>query len=158
MSTKFQASVQHRGDVSYVKLGGVIDEDNELADLVEKIPSGTAVIDLGEIERINSCGVREWVNFIRTLSQSRQVRLLRCSMPIVEQLNMVFNFRGTAAIESFFAPFCCSNCGASTAVLLTPADAPQASAAPRRCDQCGGSSVFDDLPERYFAFLLEFSA
>jgi hypothetical protein len=28
MSQKFQASVQHRGDVSYVKLGGVIDEDN----------------------------------------------------------------------------------------------------------------------------------
>jgi hypothetical protein len=49
MSQKFQASVQHRGDVSYVKLGGVIDEDNELGDLVDKIPSGTAVIDLGEI-------------------------------------------------------------------------------------------------------------
>ena len=44
MSQKFQASVQHRGDVSYVKLGGVIDEDNELADLVDKIPTGTAVI------------------------------------------------------------------------------------------------------------------
>ena len=52
MSHKFQASVQHRGDVSYVKLGGVIDEDNELGDLTDKIPSGTAVIDLGEIERI----------------------------------------------------------------------------------------------------------
>jgi len=45
MSQKFQATVQHRGDVSYVKLGGVIDEDNELGDLVDKIPTGTAVID-----------------------------------------------------------------------------------------------------------------
>ena len=57
MSQKFQSSIQHRGDMSYVKLGGVIDEDNELSDLVDKIPVGTAVIDLGEIERINSCGV-----------------------------------------------------------------------------------------------------
>ena len=71
MSQKFQASVQHRGDVSYVKLGGVIDEDNELGDLVDKIPTGTAVIDLGEIERINSCGVRDWVNW---LSQAREQR------------------------------------------------------------------------------------
>ena len=29
MSQKFQASVQHRGDVSYVKLGGVIDALHE---------------------------------------------------------------------------------------------------------------------------------
>src|SRR5207244_683541 len=67
MSQKFQHAVQHRGDVSYVKLGGVIDEDNELGELVEKIPNGTAVIDLGEIERINSCGVRDWVNWLTKL-------------------------------------------------------------------------------------------
>src|SRR4026208_1047301 len=67
MSNKFQSSIQHRGDMSFVKLGGVIDEDNELGDLVDKIPSGTAVIDLGEIERINSCGVRDWVNWLSKL-------------------------------------------------------------------------------------------
>ena len=50
MSQKFQATVQHRGDVSYVKLGGVIDEDNELGDLVDKIPSGTAVINVDRVE------------------------------------------------------------------------------------------------------------
>ena len=47
MSQKFQASVQHRGEMSFVKLGGVIDEDNGLNELVEQIPNGTAVIDLG---------------------------------------------------------------------------------------------------------------
>ena len=51
MSQKFQASVHHRDEVSYVKLAGVIDEDNELTSLTDKIPAGTAVIDLGEIER-----------------------------------------------------------------------------------------------------------
>jgi len=152
----FRVSAGPGGEVLTVE--GDLDETTDFAKAPIARATAPVAIDLGGVRRINSCGVREWVNFIRTLSQSRQVRLLRCSMPIVEQLNMVFNFRGTAAIESFFAPFCCSNCGASTAVLLTPADAPQASAAPRRCDQCGGSSVFDDLPERYFAFLLEFSA
>ena len=35
MSQKFQAAVHHRDDVSYVKLSGVIDEDNELTDLTD---------------------------------------------------------------------------------------------------------------------------
>ena len=67
MSQKFQAAVNQREDVSYVKLAGVIDEDNQLGELVDQIPSGTAVIDLGEIERINSCGVRDWVNWLSRL-------------------------------------------------------------------------------------------
>src|SRR5688572_17384608 len=61
MNQKFQAAVHQRDDVVYVKLSGVIDEDNELQELTEKIPAGTTVIDLSEIERINSCGVRDWV-------------------------------------------------------------------------------------------------
>src|SRR6187399_2954712 len=102
MSQKFQASVQHRGDVSYVKLGGVIDEDNELSDLVDKIPSGTAVIDLGEIERINSCGVRDWVNWLSKLETNgtRSV-LVECSPAIVAQINLVNNFTGSGVVKSF---------------------------------------------------------
>ena len=71
MNPKFQASVHNREDVTYVKLSGVIDEDNELASLSDKIGSGTAVIDVSEIERINSCGVRDWVNW---LGQGREER------------------------------------------------------------------------------------
>src|SRR4051812_11523605 len=54
MNPKFQASVHSREDVTYVKLSGVIDEDNELGTLGEKLGGGTAVIDVSEIERINS--------------------------------------------------------------------------------------------------------
>src|SRR5690349_11499419 len=115
MSQKFQASVQHRGDVSYVKLGGVIDEDNELTDLVDKIPAGTAVIDLGEIERINSCGVRDWVNWLSKLETNgtRSV-LVECSPAIVAQINLVNNFTGnrkstrlnSSHVEISYAVFC----------------------------------------------------
>jgi anti-anti-sigma regulatory factor len=99
MSHKFQSSIQHRSDVSYVKLGGVIDEDNELAELVDKIPTGTAVIDLGEIERINSCGVRDWVNWLSKLENNgtRSV-LVECSPAIVAQINLVNNFTGSGVV------------------------------------------------------------
>ena len=87
MSQKFQASVHHRDDVSYVKLAGVIDEDNELTSLTDKIPAGTAVIDLGEIERINSCGVRDWVNWLTKLEgQATKAVLVECSPALISRV------------------------------------------------------------------------
>src|ERR1700757_3131267 len=91
MNPKFQASVQQRDDVTYVKLSGVIDEDNELGTLADKLGTGTAVIDVSEIERINSCGVRDWVNW---LEKVRRVET-----------------RDMAGVQPFKAPSCrCDEC------------------------------------------------
>src|ERR1051325_9303317 len=156
MSQKFQASIQHRGDVSYVKLGGVIDEDNELNDLVDKIPSGTVVIDLGEIERINSCGVRDWVNWLtRIEKQGAKVVLVECSPAIVAQINLVNNFTGNGVVKSFYAPYFCPNCDREKVLLVEATDmGPPPHEPPTcRCDECDLVMDFDDMPDSYFAFL-----
>ena len=156
MSQKFQASVQHRGDVSYVKLGGVIDEDNELSDLVDKIPTGTAVIDLGEIERINSCGVRDWVNWLSKLENNgtRSV-LVECSPAIVAQINLVNNFTGNGVVKSFYVPYFCPECDEEKVLLVEATDmGPPPHEPPTcRCDECDLVMDFDDMPDSYFAFL-----
>ena len=118
MSQKFQASVHHRDDVSYVKLAGVIDEDNELTSLTDKIPAGTAVIDLGEIERINSCGVRDWVNWLTKLEgQATKAVLVECSPAIVAQINLVNNFTGSGVVKSFYVPYFCPDCDEEKVLL-----------------------------------------
>ncbi len=156
MSTKFQSSVQHRGDVSYVKLGGVIDEDNELGELVDKIPNGTAVIDLGEIERINSCGVRDWVNWLSKLETNgtRSV-LIECSPAIVAQINLVNNFTGNGVVKSFYVPYFCPECDEEKVLLVEASDmGPPPHEPPTcRCDECDLVMDFDDMPDSYFAFL-----
>ena len=156
MSQKFQASVQHRGDMSYVKLGGVIDEDNELGELVEKIPNGTAVIDLGEIERINSCGVRDWVNWLSKLDTNgtRSV-LVECSPAIVAQINLVNNFTGNGVVKSFYVPYFCPECDEEKVLLVEATDmGPPPHEPPTcRCDECDLVMDFDDMPDSYFAFL-----
>jgi len=156
MSQKFQASVQHRGDMSYVKLGGVIDEDNELSDLVDKIPNGTAVIDLGEIERINSCGVRDWVNWLSKLENNgtRSV-LVECSPAIVAQINLVNNFTGGGVVKSFYVPYFCPECDEEKVLLVEASDmGPPPHEPPTcRCDECDLVMDFDDMPDSYFAFL-----
>src|SRR5438477_8368965 len=157
MNPKFQASVANREDVTYVKLSGVIDEDNELASLSDKIGSGTAVIDVSEIERINSCGVRDWVNWLGKVEKNgAKVVLVECSPAIVAQINLVNNFTGQGVVKSFYAPYFCPNCDLEKVLLVetrdmhgqTPFKAPSC-----RCDECDGPMDFDDMEESYFAFL-----
>jgi anti-anti-sigma regulatory factor len=156
MNQKFQAAVHQREDVTYVKLAGVIDEDNELTDLTEKIPTGTVVIDLAEIERINSCGVRDWVNWLGRVEKvgARPV-LVECSPAIVAQINLVNNFTGAGVVKSFYAPYFCPNCDREKVLLVEAAELgpPPHSAPTCRCDECDGVMDFDDMEDSYFAFL-----
>lgn len=157
MNQKFQAAITQKDDVCYVKLSGVIDEDNSLGSLVEQIPAGTAVINVGEIERINSCGVRDWVNWLGKIEKNNaNVVLVECSPAIVAQINLVHNFTGGGAVKSFFAPYFCPACDLEKVLLIesTEMAGQSAPAAPTcRCDECDGVMDFDDMEESYFAFV-----
>src|SRR5688572_17874787 len=157
MNSKFQANVSQREDVTWVKLAGVIDEDNDLGSLAEKIGQGTAVIDVSEIERINSCGVRDWVNWLgRTEKNGASVVLVECSPAIVAQINLVNNFTGQGVVKSFYAPYFCPNCDIEKALLVETADVSGVrpfQAPSCRCDECDGPMDFDDMEDSYFAFL-----
>lgn len=154
-------------DVVFVKLSGVIDEDNTLARTTKKLTGRTLVLDLAEVKRINSCGVRDWVNWLSDLhAKGKTVILTRCSPCIVTQLNLVNNFVGRAMVRSFFAPYYCAHCDLEVLCLLQVEDfAGQAQPraprpgdprtpnveCPRRTPQC--DLEFDDIEEAYFAFL-----
>src|SRR5262245_39620858 len=157
MNPKFQAAVHSRDEVTYVKLSGVIDEDNELGTLAEKLGVGTAVIDVSEIERINSCGVRDWVNWLGKAEKGgAKVVMVECSPAIVAQINLVNNFTGNGVVKSFYAPYFCPNCDIEKVLLVETRDmhgqAPFKSPS-CRCDECDGPMDFDDMEESYFAFM-----
>jgi hypothetical protein len=146
-----------------VHLRGEIDENADLSELKGALVDD-AELDLEGISRINSCGVREWVNFVRDLSV-QSLRFERCSPTVVLQLNTIYNFRGRARVTSFFAPYACELCHSDEVRLLRVEDHFPDRAArlhPRlptfRCAGCGGPLLFDELPERYLAFLAEESS
>ncbi len=156
MNQKFQAAVHHKDEVTYVKLGGVIDEDNELVELTDRISPGTTVIDLADIERINSCGVRDWVNWLTRIERNgAKVVLVECSPAIVSQINLVNNFTGNGVVKSFYAPYFCPNCEREKVLLVEAGELPaHPNRAPIcRCDECDGVMDFDDMEDSYFAFL-----
>jgi hypothetical protein len=113
------------------------------------------VADLGDIRRINSLGVRSWIEFVQALGD-RELVFRRCPPVMVEQINTVAGFRGRARIESVLAPYACERCQEGHQVLLEVGKdlaPPQDDAPARACPRCATPMSLDDLPERYFQFL-----
>ena len=140
-----------------VEFAGEINENAELAPLKMQL-RGDVVFRLDGITRINSCGVREWVRFVRDLPQVDKLRFSHCSPAIVNQLNTIYNFRGGARVRSLMAPYVCERCGIEEYKLI---ELDERISDPARlvpsfnCPRCQSPMEFDDLPERYLSFLKE---
>jgi anti-anti-sigma regulatory factor len=154
---KLHAKLRSGEAYSFLRLRGVIDEDNNLSGLVDRLGGDVLVVDASEVDRINSCGVRDWVNWLIAVEEMRfKVILIRCAPPIVTQINLVTNFVGDAVVHSFFAPYYCPECDREVLKLIeteslygqTPVTPPSF-----RCGDCGGVLEFDDIEEAYFAFI-----
>jgi len=153
----FSWSKDAEGEAITYLLSGRVDESSDFEPLLRELKD-EVIFDLAGIERINSSGVLRWGRFIREVSQRVQdLRFVRCSPVIVSQLNMIKDFSGKAAIESFYAPYVCEECGAeSTALLDVTKDREQLETRrvpSRRCDECGHDMVLNSLEDSYLGFL-----
>ena len=156
MESKFIPTLQVGNGFTYLKLKGILDEDNLLANLLSQIQGRLLLIDMAEIDRINSCGVRDWVNWLNQIQAlGVAVILLRCSPSVVSQANMVTNFAADAFIHSFFAPYVHPDTGDEQNVLLFTEDIRQnlPIRAPKIFNENGEELEFDEFEESYFAFV-----
>jgi anti-anti-sigma regulatory factor len=131
-------------------LSGEITEDAPLEALANQINPPHVVLDLAEVRRINSCGVRDWLRMIRSL-EAKGVSLVleRCSVPIVHHLNMITGFEGHGSVRSVFAPYYCGTCNIDTRRLLLVESGRSDLSKRDTCPKCGGQMEFDDIPEIY---------
>lgn len=156
MQRKFIPTLTAGNGYTYLKLQGILDEDNLLVNLLSQIQGRLLLIELSEIERINSCGVRDWVNWLnQILALGVHVILLKCSPPVVNQANMVANFASDAFIHSFYAPYSHPDTGEEQAVLLFTEELRQTRPVqpPRIYSDDGQEMEFEEFPESYFAFI-----
>lgn len=155
-SEKLKVFVTTKGSLDYVRLVGVIDEDNNLMSVLPRLTRDVVVVGLREVARINSLGVRDWVNWMNSLDAAgKRVVMHECSTAVVSQINLVANFAGKSHIESFLAPYFCSACDADRLRLIQTrrltGDPPRA---PRAlCDQCDSLMALDEVEDSYFSFI-----
>ncbi len=138
-----------------VTLQGEIDENTTFQGLLARIGGAPDIVfDLHDVSRMNSAGVRQWCGLVAALGASR-LTFRRCSLALTIQLSMVPSAVGHAEIASVLGPYACVSCAHEAVRLLpTPVIRSQpALEAPSFPCACGGRLDFDDLPERFFAFL-----
>ncbi len=152
------ASTVRPHEISYVNVSGVIDEDNDLAEATSRIKRPMVAINTADVQRINSCGVRDWVNWLVEMEKAgKSIYLVACPPVIMAQVNLVNNFVGAGSIVNFYCPYFCSKCDGVRVLLLIdveealrnlPFKAPTC-----RCTNCDFPMEFDEIESSYFAFL-----
>jgi CheY-like chemotaxis protein len=108
------------------------------------------------VRYISSAGVRSWCNFLATL-EGKRYAFRHCSMAFVSQAAMVPMSIGTGAVLSLKAPYRCETCDRDDERLLENnallIEDNHVVPPVLKCATCGGELEFDDVPDRYFAFL-----
>ena len=142
--------------VEYV---GPIDAEAEvhLDQLLAKL-GGQIKFNFKQVESVNSCGVRSWINFMRELEKgNRKVVFEECTSEIVMQINMIPSFKGTAQIKSVYGCYICDECGNEETVLFEEGknlpDNPVTELPGISCSQCSSEMELEEMEEEYFAFL-----
>lgn len=115
---QFKADKQQNGGEFTVTLQGHIDEDATFNG-VELAGASKVVVDLDGVTAINSCGIREWVKWIRTAPPAAPVVYRKCPKVIVDQINMVAGFLpDNGKVESFYVPYYSDNSGNEKMILF----------------------------------------
>ena len=134
-----------------VMLDGVIDEDVNFEEILS-LKQKEYVFDFDKVTMINSCGIREWINFLKGLGDVKTI-YRRCPQIIVEQMNITEGLLGgKRAVESFYAPYYCEKTDVEKKVLLKASDITKGKAPSVKNDQ-GEEMEFDAIEEQYFGFL-----
>lgn len=152
----FSIEVAEHGGEDLVTIAGVIDENADLTPLT-LLGARPVRVHLRAVRRINSFGVRSWMDAIRQIPRSVPLRFVHAPPPVVDQCNMVSGFVGHGSLESFYAPMTCTECDEQVDQLFeTAACRANGGRLPSTpCPRCGRAMEVDDLEEQYLLFVRE---
>lgn len=138
-----------------LKMGGTIDED---ADFSQIAIAGNPEIDINlqSLKSINSCGIREWIQWIGQAAGAK-ITFSECPKVIVDQINMVDGFLpANAKVMSFYVPYYNDDSGSEKNILFNYGTEFSESAVnpPKDVkDEEGNPMEMDVIEAKYFKFL-----
>jgi len=152
MSDKLSIETVIEKGVADIKLSGQIDEDSDFA-TITNIGCHTLNFNFDKVTLINSCGVREWINYIEGIEENAKIIYHNCPQIVIEQINMVHGFikKGTK-VESFYAPYYSEDDDDVVKILLRT-DEIVGGKAPEKKSESGEELEFDAIEAQYFQFI-----
>lgn len=153
---RFKAEKQQGSNEVTVKLAGHIDEDATFNGL-ELNGAQKVVLELDGVTAINSCGIREWIKWIRTAPTGAAIVYKKCPKVIVDQINMVAGFLpDNGKVESFYVPYYSDESGNEKMVLFQEGKefkGGEVFPPPEVKDEAGSQMEMDVIEAKYFKFL-----
>lgn len=144
------------GAQTVLQVSGKIDEDADFSPHDISTAQGLT-IDFEGVQTINSCGIREWIKWIRTAPSSGQIAYQKCPKVIVDQINMVEGFLpANGTVESFYVPYYNEDTGSEKSVLYVKGkDFTPGKLNPHGevTDEAGRPMEIDVIEGKYFKFL-----
>jgi CheY-like chemotaxis protein len=141
-----------------VTLHGDFTEMTRFDTLARRLADETFVeFDTASVRYMSSAGVRAWCQLVESLPPTLRYRFRHCSVAFASQAAMVPMVLGRGEVISLEAPYVCEQCDREDLRLLEISAIAREGERPipprLTCLSCGGELAFDDVPERYFAFL-----
>lgn len=163
MSANFSFQEKTDGDSLLFVFEGQIDEDVQFPG-VDTTKFKKVFIDLKGVKAINSVGIREWLNWLKPVSEQAQIILMKCPKALVFQLNMVEGFLPkNGLVKSFYVPFYCEKCDKEENVLFNVGAEVQVTPAGAKvnfnvkdaklCAEAACEMEMDAAEAKYFQFL-----
>lgn len=147
-----RATIEANGTTTHVTLHGAIDENSKLEALFAQL-TGDTVLNMRNVERVNSMGVHRWIPLVAKLTAKHEVMFDEISYAIVQNANVVANLFGAGQVRSCMAPYFCAKCKANVTLTVTQQEVAMSLHAPppKMCERCNGLLEFDEL-DNYFGF------
>ncbi|MDD9952195.1 MAG: hypothetical protein OXT67_11595 [Zetaproteobacteria bacterium] len=150
--------IEKAEDWDIVRFSGDIDEEAEI--VLSSLPSqlsGQCIFDLKDIQSVNSCGVRAWINFMRAAEKNSKLIFEGCTPEIVSQINMIPNFKGDAHVRSVYASYVCDSCDTQKLELFEegknlPKEVGE-ELAEVNCPSCNEVMEMEELEDEFFGWL-----
>ncbi len=143
------------GRVRYT-FNGTVDDNFVFKDL-KLISAPNVEFELSQVQHINSMGTREWILMLRQFNVSSDIHYLNCSVAMVDAFNSVPQLYSHIHIDSFLAPYFCTQCQTELAMAIDVKnhlpELKRAEAPEFKHGVCGSTLEFDALEESYFGFL-----
>lgn len=151
--SELQISQTIAGGVLTVSFRGAIDEGSDLGK-IDLQNHKTVIFDLGEVDYINSIGIRSWLVFFKQAGRDRVFVFRRCSEMIVMQMGLVNGFLPLGSkIESVYVPYVCDDCGTTEKTLFVFGGAQTLPETERPCPKCEKTMTLEVPPQKYFRAL-----
>ena len=148
MADEFALQVNEGPREMLITVAGVFSEESRLE--VPDPRGRRVIIDTRGVTRMNSMGVRNWIDFVELLQQRSPEVIIRQMPPVmVSQASMITSFVGRSTVESFLSPWFCPSCENSLEQLHGFHDALPTSIA---CPKCRTPMELDWDRDAYLAF------